>query len=289
MKKSNRFMTQILGACLLALALALSLSTHAYAGTDWQTPCVSNGGSWSGPNGFTGTCTYLAGNIIADSNCGGGQDYEEYFLTGNPNGSACIPIIITPSTPEADCLAASGVWSGADSNNGDCTYAAGSSAALFACGAGYEYTETYVAGLFASGQCTFTSTDSDDDTPSASDGGEVNGVGTGPITLVLGGGDNGSATFPPSSCPQKCTISPGLPAAAHAGLPSDAFATMYVRVVDEGGVPGTGTYTVCFKNPDNDPVTVYRFVGGVWVAVAANSGNPICTTASGDGAFYLGN
>lgn len=288
MKMSNKLVLHAAIASFFALVLALSFTSGAYAGTDWQTPCVANGGSWSGPNGFTGTCTYFAGNIIADSNCGGSDDYEEYFNSGNPTGSACVPAATIPGTPEADCNAAGGSWSGADSDNGDCAYAAGSSAAVFACGAGYEYTETYVAGIFSSYQCSVATSDSDDDT-SGSDDGEVTGEGTQPVTLVLGGGDNGSATFSPDACPQKCTIGPSLPAAAKDGVPSDALATMYVRVVDQGGAPGTGTYTVCFKNPNNDPVTVYRFVSGVWVAVAANSGNPICTTASGDGAFYLGN
>lgn len=287
MKQSNRFMAKIFGASVLALALALSLSSPAYAGIDVQSTCIANGGSWSGANNHTGTCTYPAGDIIADTNCGGGMDYEVYYVAGSSTGDQCNLITTIPGTPEADCDAAGGSWSGADSDNGDCAYAEGSSAAVFSCGAGYEYTETYVAGIFSSSQCSVAASDSDDET-SGSDEGEVTGEGTQPITLTLGGGNNGSATFPPDACPQKCTIGSGLPAAAKDGVPSDALATVYVRVVDVGGGPGTGTYTVCFKNPDNDPVTLYRFVGGAWVAVAATTGNPICTTASGDGAFYLG-
>jgi hypothetical protein len=107
-------------------------------------------------------------------------------------------------------------------------------------------------------------------------------------TLSLGAGKNGSVTFPAGTCGQKCTISSILPAGANSSLPGGAIATLYVRVVDEGGVPGTGSYTVCFNNPDGEVLTIYRYVAGAWVALQAGSTSQLCVPGSGDGAFYLG-
>lgn len=76
-------------------------------------------------------------------------------------------------------------------------------------------------------------------------------------------------------------------------LPNSAVATLYVRTVDAGGSPSQDTYTVCFFVNENlglNPPTIYRFVGGAWVAVAI--GNPdagvICAVESGEGAYCLG-
>ena len=116
---------------------------------------------------------------------------------------------------------------------------------------------------------------------------EVNEGNEETTTLTIPGGA-GWVTFPAGSCPQKCTVSPSLPGPANSSLPSDALATVYVRVVDEGGAPGNGSYTVCFNNLDNEILTIYRYVSGAWSAIQVANGNPICINASGDGAFYLG-
>jgi hypothetical protein len=107
-------------------------------------------------------------------------------------------------------------------------------------------------------------------------------------TLHLGGDHNGSATFPPGSCPQQCTINSTLPNNAKNDLPGDELATMYVRVVNEDGAPGDGSYVVCFSNPHGASLTIYRYIAGAWVALRVAAVDPICITASGDGAFYLG-
>jgi hypothetical protein len=107
--------------------------------------------------------------------------------------------------------------------------------------------------------------------------------------IDLGPGKNGTITFSPGSCSLKCKVSVGLPTAAKQAVPANAIATMYVQQVTADGSPATGSYTVCFANPDGAALTVYRFVSGAWVAVGASTLNPICTTATGDGAFYLGN
>lgn len=107
--------------------------------------------------------------------------------------------------------------------------------------------------------------------------------------MVVGNGSNsGSVTFPAGACPQKCTAGSTLPGPAKNSLPDGAMATIYVRVVDDGGAAGTGSYTVCFNNPDDEALTIYRYVGGAWVAIQVATTNPVCVSASGDGAFYLG-
>ncbi len=178
------------------------------------------------------------------------------------------------------CEANDGTWSGPNNMNGTCTYVSGDIIAVTNCGAGYSYLVYFVADAETGSDCIAD--------PSPDLGGTTANSDV-PTTLNLGGEKNGSATFPAGTCPQQCTISPSLPNNAANDLPADALATMYMRVVDEGGVPGSGTYTVCFNNPNHELVTIYRFVSGAWVAVAVSEGSPICTTASGDGSFYLGN
>ncbi|MEX1247884.1 MAG: hypothetical protein WEA61_05335 [Anaerolineales bacterium] len=180
------------------------------------------------------------------------------------------------------CFASGGTWELLTFPFVSCTYPPGSDVAVAQCGQGYSVTYTYelIGETTVDILCIQTA-----DAPILTEDSDNPGQ---PATLHLGGGKNGSVTFPPGSCPQKCTISASLPAGANSSLPSGALATLYVRVVDEGGVPGTGSYTVCFDNTDGASLTIYRYIAGAWVAVSAASSNPICTTASGDGAFYLG-
>jgi len=224
MKSTNKVLLRIVAICALAFAFALSTTSSAYAGTQQQPICIANGGSWSGPDAYEGTCTYPAGNIIADSNCGRGVfDYEVYFDSAlGEVGSDCVAHLI-PEDPSPS-----------------------------------------------------------DDRPQSTQGNDetvIQCVKQEPYTCII---------FPPGTCEQNCAVSYQLPNGAGKALANDALATAYVRVVGEGGIPGEGSYTVCFENPNHELVTIYRFIGGAWVAMAVSEGSPICTTASGDGAFYLG-
>jgi hypothetical protein len=278
---------------VLLLSLVVATSTSA-GGVYNSSFCVSQGGTWSGSDSLNGSCTYAANSAAALAACSADEDYVVTVTSGFPTGSACDSIFSgTPSSPEATCDAAGGSWSGSDSNTGTCTYDANSAAALFSCAADEELVEFYFSGAFHHGECNLvvsgSSSDSDSDEDADETKKETDKNSEGPVTLVLGGDKNGDVTFPPETCTQKCTISANLPGPAKNSIPGDAAGTIYVRLVDENGNPGTGTYLVCFNNPDGHPVIMYRFVGGAWVALTfASSSNRICVSASGDGAFYLG-
>jgi hypothetical protein len=180
---------------------------------------------------------------------------------------------------EGICDLGGGAWSGADGDNGTCTYAAGSSVAVSTCGSSTAtLVETFVAFIEQSSVCT---------EPSTSGGGLTNstdGPSEDSLSLDLPGGKNGSVNFGAGTCVQNCAISPNLPLAADHALPEDAIATLYVRIA--GG--GEGSYVVCFENNSESSSTIYRFIGGEWVALVTGTGNPLCASGSGDGAFYLG-
>lgn len=191
------------------------------------------------------------------------------------------------------CASIGGTWSGLGSVDGQCKWAANTATAIAACGADQDYTVLVSAGHSFSSSCTTPASSSpdpvSDEDQSHPEDQATDGGSEGPVTLTLGGDKNGSVTFPPETCPQKCTISSKLPSEAKQHLPSNALATMYVRVIDAGGNPGNGSYQVCFNNAKNEAVVIYRFVSGAWVGMAASSGSQICTTANGEGSFYLGN
>jgi hypothetical protein len=280
---------------MVVLLLSLGLATSTLAGGVYDSGfCASQGGTWSGSDSLNGTCTYAANNATAIGACGADTAYEVFITSGFQTSSNCDSGSVStppPPGPEADCDAAGGSWSGSDSDNGECTYAANSAAALFSCAADEELVEFYVSGSFTHRECNSvgsgSGSGSDEDSDESNK--ETKKDSDEPVTLVLGGGKNGDATFPPETCTQKCTITSNLPGPAKSSIPGDAIGTMYVRVVQDGGEPGSGTYLVCFNNPDTRPVTIYRYISGAWVAVTfASSSSRICVTASGDGAFYLG-
>lgn len=220
--------------------------------------------------------------------------------TARITGSALLALLlaagllVSPAqaggSPQENCEGHDGTWDGANSFTGTCYYYPGDEDFDDECDAEIHdyrfFTYEGEADDIANGCHLIEESTTDEETTSEpSIANEGNDDTT---TLSLGGGHNGSATFPAGSCPQKCTISSALPGPAKNSLPGDAIATIYVRVVDEGGTPGSGSYTVCFDNPDGASLTIYRYIGGVWTAVQAGSTSPICVTASGDGAFYLG-
>jgi hypothetical protein len=277
-------------ALLLAVMAGIFTATSALAGGEYGSAnCATDGGEWTGPVGVygTGTCAFAENTAIAIAACGPDKQYVRTFDTGYQTASDCY------HRAGILCENDGGTWSGGvDLSNGSCTYPVGSSVANSSCGVGFEYIEHIIGGGVYTIACIYGgSTDGSEGDESDDESSETDaeGLSDEPITLSLGGDNNGNATFSPDACPQKCSISSSLPAAAKASVPGNAMATMYVRVVDEGGTSGAGTYTVCFKNPDGTPLVIYKFVAGAWVAQTfASTGDRICVSSSGDGAFYLG-
>ncbi len=190
------------------------------------------------------------------------------------------------------CLVNGGTWTGSSTFAGTCSYPPNSSLANQVCGPDMALTVEYNSDESIVNTCS--------DPPAASSAGpgyggcgnEVRGPLPQPITLPLCGGKNGSATFPVGDCKLKCTVTNRLPQLAEKKVPNGAEATIYVRVIDPGGLPGVDSYTVCFslENLDLDPPAIYRWVGGQWELqmIGNKDSNFICSMADGDGAFYLG-
>jgi hypothetical protein len=109
-----------------------------------------------------------------------------------------------------------------------------------------------------------------------------------PVLVYLCWGYNGSVFFPAWACPQSCLIGFVLPFEAENDLPPDALATVYVQLDDLDGSPYGASYQVCFENPDEELLTLFRYVSGAWRALNTSSRSLVCATASGDGSFYLG-
>lgn len=175
------------------------------------------------------------------------------------------------------CEDGGGVWTGADAFNGSCEYPIGNSNAEDGCGEHAVYTQTFSAGAQTSDHCAYEPT-------SIGAAGKEGSGSNHSVTLLLGQGKNGSATFSPGACAQKCTISANLPRAAKNLLPSGVAATLSVRMLG-----GTGSYLVCFKTAGLENPAIYKFVAGTWVRlVLRSSGNNICAAATGNGSFYLG-
>lgn len=200
----------------------------------------------------------------------------------------------TAATIEDDCVGNFGTWSGPSSDDGTCTYAANSNYAISHCGADSIYTETFDSSTeTTTTACTAVAPTSTQSTSGYAGGcrREVRGPLPHPVKISLCHGKNGTVIFPTGACELKCTISSGIPAAAARKLPVDAEATLYVRVVNSGGVPGNDSYTVCFTltGLDLNPPVVFRFFNGKWeLAAIGNSENAfICVVGAGDGAYSL--
>jgi hypothetical protein len=193
------------------------------------------------------------------------------------------------AAPQEICEDNNGNWSGPNNGTGTCTYAAGSAVALDACGSNLlAYQTTYSSYAFTGDECIQTIFPTSTPTYPYGTCGDL-AEGEGEEEEITPCYDDGSyATFGPGACSGNCVISTSLPKDAANHLPGDALDTLYVMVRDADGNPSTDSYTVCFANPDGDLLTIYRFVSGGWRALVTSSGDPICATASGDGAFYLG-
>lgn len=186
-------------------------------------------------------------------------------------------------TPQDFCEDNNGSWSGASVHTGTCTFAAGNAVALVACGSDvYALQHTYVSFAKTGESCLQTVF------PYGTCGDLAEGEGEEEEITPCYDDGGSSATFGPGACSGNCVISSSLPKDAANNLPGDALDTLYVMVRDAEGNPSTDSYTVCFANPNGALLTIYRFVSGGWRALATSNSDPICATATGDGAFYLG-
>lgn len=177
---------------------------------------------------------------------------------------------------EANCTSTGGTWSGIDADNGTCTYPTGSSMAVASCGSSkVPYEVTYASNVETDANCLRTRTA----TRISSDGGSPTN-----FVLHIKGSVKGTVEFFGGTCQQNCTIDTVLPDNAKESLDDVPLATVYVRI--DGGA-GTGSYHVCFSNPLGEGLNLFQFVGGNWILASHSHGNPICTVASGDSAFYL--
>ncbi|HSS99469.1 MAG TPA: hypothetical protein VLK33_20680 [Terriglobales bacterium] len=191
-------------------------------------------------------------------------------------------LIVSPAyalTDQQDiCEDNGGTWTGADAFNGYCEYPFGNTTSDQECGEHGKLTTNFSNGALTGSHCSF------EPTPGGAAGDETSN-GLNAITLQLGQGKNGSVTFSPGACPVKCTISANLHRNAKNALPSEALATLSVRIVGNVG----GSYLVCFKTAGLDHPTIYKFVGGAWVRIAMlSTANRICASTTGNASFYLG-
>lgn len=201
------------------------------------------------------------------------------------------------ATIEDDCVLDGGSWDGLGADDGTCTFSANSSEAVSNCGADSIYSVTYNSNTEEiTPACTAVLGSSvSSESSSAGWGGcrsEVRGPLEQEVTLWPCNGKNGSATFSIGACFIKCVVASGLPGPAARKLPSNAEATLYVRVITPDWETSAYAYTVCFYVGDLNlkPPSLYRFVNGAWTLIAFGNENSqfVCANAIEDGAFYLG-
>ncbi|TAK13670.1 MAG: hypothetical protein EPO32_04535 [Anaerolineae bacterium] len=276
---------------LRTLAAAVLLSTFtlstALAGDDAQTICEGNGGYWeANPDASSGTCRYSPDDLPND--CPEPLVRTEFWVSDTLDSFVCDDIPPSSVHDEVICALIGGTWD----ESGDPWTCTVTHTAFGDCPGTtiYQY-ETGTADYLGY-ECV---------------GGEGgNGGGGQPTTVLrnpgyskhggkikddsagsthLGGSKNGSFYYNEGTCTEGCIFTPNLPAGAAASLPSDAVATLYIRLADGG----TGSYTVCFDATGISSPVIYQVISGVWVAIPTfSSGGQICATASGDGAFALG-
>lgn len=198
--------------------------------------------------------------------------------------TAVLAIALFTATPafavtdqQDHCEDNGGTWTGATTFTGFCTYGDGNDVAIENCGEHTIYTENFSNGSSTGTHCT--------NVPFSYGGAGGESKGSQSVTLTLGQGKNGLVTFAPGVCLNKCTISANLFRSAKNALPSDALATLSVRIVGGSG----GSYLVCFKTSGLSNPSIYKFVAATWVRIATiGSGNSICATSTGTASYYLG-
>lgn len=199
------------------------------------------------------------------------------------------------ATTADDCAASGGSWAGPDDYIGTCTYPANSTYAISNCGANRSFAEAFNPDESITGSCTLAAPTPNNGNSQPAYGGcrnEVRGPLTEPVKLSLCNHKNGTVTFPVGGCELKCTITQSIPKNIARKLPRGAAATIYVRLVDQGGLPGNHGYTVCFSLADLTlkPPAIFQYREGSWQAIAiGNADNDfICAVAAADGSFFLG-
>jgi hypothetical protein len=186
--------------------------------------------------------------------------------------------------PDVYCEEAlGGTWAGEDGWNGTCTIPDDNSLSDQYCDEGYDLVIYYDDGFEEGSECVPVGTGpgggGDEYSHNSTQGGDA------PVGLcTLAAGNWRCSYFNEGTCTVNCYIDPHLPAGAKNALPGGVITTLYVNISPDPG----GSYTVCFENADNESLTIYQYLGGVWVALATSTNNPICASSSGDGAFYLG-
>lgn len=211
--------------------------------------------------------------------------------------ASTLPVLAGLPDAQIMCEDNGGSWAGIDAETGTCTYPEGNAIATQACGPGYNYTQEWVTNEGPESTCVLLSTVvlsvTEEEQPDYNlvymgCGSRVWGPQPDPVLVYLCWGYNGSVLFPAWSCPQSCLIGFVLPSEAANDLPPDALATVYVQLDDLDGSPYGASYQVCFENPDEELLTLYRYVSGEWRALNTSSRSLVCASASGDGSFYLG-
>ncbi len=268
-------------ALWVAVLLIGSPASPAWAGAaTGRDICEGNGGTWYGtPDGATGGCLYPVDHPITLATCNPPEHLWHLFNAHAVSAEICAPYdpTIAGVLNAADCHYIGGIWDAA-SDPRTCTV----SHTLFGeCpGTTIYYADTsdnFLALTCVSGGSSSTN-------PSYGKfGGKIENDAAG--SSHLGGNKNGSFYYNPGTCSEGCAISPNLPGGAASSLPSDALATLYVRLANDGN----GSYTVCFNAVGMANPVIYRYVSGAWVAQAVFfADGQVCTTASGDGSFALG-
>jgi hypothetical protein len=203
---------------------------------------------------------------------------------------AAILVISTTQTalaggPQSWCEGSGGIWNGADGETGTCTF--DSSNDYFQqeshCDEDQLWVLTFIDEVLIPTECLDVGSGSQgSEEPYSHNSGQSADEPVGLCTQA--GGDWRCSYFTAGTCAVNCYIDPHLPDGAQNALPGGVISTLYVNISPDPG----GSYSVCFENPDNESLTIYQYLGGVWVPLATSTNNPICASSSGDGSFYLG-
>jgi hypothetical protein len=185
--------------------------------------------------------------------------------------------------PKSWCEGSGGIWNGVDGETGTCTF--DSSNFYFQeespCDADQLWILHFVDEDITHTECLDLGSTSYEEPYSHNSGQSANE----PVGLCTqAGGDWRCSYFTAGTCAVNCYIDPHLPDGAQNALPGGVITTLYVNISPDPG----GSYSICFANPNNESLTIYQYLGGIWAALATSTNNPICASSTGDGSFYLG-